>query len=282
MIGVAVLFFIGAFVCMVMIPTAAFGPFRWRSGDITLLVAGLTGGVVCGLVMLWWRKHRCRNYDPNADDKKPLRVGKQRVMLLEEFQRDGPQALFSDIDEQNDQAALSGSRNHLFWQFGLGLIFIGLGTAFLIWLREELINGMVSLNWPTASATVVSAHIATELKHEDGKQIQMYSPAIIYEYDVDGTHYSGSSFRFDPVKSKNPVEIDRLIQPFIKNPQFQVRYKPSDPAVSVIVPGLSGALFFAIVLIAVFMLGGLAYCFYEFRRHRKFSRQLLEPISDSA
>jgi len=282
MIGVAVLCFIAAFICLIMVPSAAYGRFRGDAFDIFELVAGLIGGIVGGFVMLKWRKHRCQSYDPNADDKKQLRVGKQRVILQAEFERVGPQGLFSEIDEQNVNALSSELRHNLYWNLALGLFFVGLGPAFLMWMREELVGGMTSANWPLANATVVSANVATDLKREDGKQIRVYSPEVTYEYEVDGKQYSASRFRFAPIKSEDSAEIGRLIQPFAENPRFQVHYKPSDPAVSVIVPGMSGGRTLFVIFMVVISLGGLAFCIYDLRRYRMQRHELIESVRDAA
>jgi hypothetical protein len=279
MIGVAVLFFIGAFVCLVIIPSAAFGHFRGDEPDVELLVAGLIGGVVGGFGLLQWRKRRCRNYDPNADDNKSLRVGKQRVILQEEFERAGPQALFSEIVEQEAKSARSESRYDFYGRFALALFFVGLGPAFLISMREELVDGIASLNWPTASATVVSANIAAEVQGKDRKNVRSYMPEVVYEYQVDGIQYSASRFRFEPIKSEDVNEIGRLIQPYVEKPQLQVHYKPSDPAVSVIVPGLSGFRTIFVVLLVVVPLGALAFCVCDLRRYRKLRQQSHEPAA---
>lgn len=62
---------------------------------------------------------------------------------------------------------------------------------------------------------------------------RLYVPALLYSYHVNGEYYSGQ-YNF-PDSFRDPDEALESVKPWLKK-KIYIRYKPSDPQVSVLLP----------------------------------------------
>ena len=68
-----------------------------------------------------------------------------------------------------------------------------------------------------------------------------------------------------------------LLATYQNQPEFQVRFKPTDPAICVIIPGLTEWRIASILLLVGALLFGLGWFAYEFNRYRKIRREFFAP-----
>lgn len=119
-----------------------------------------------------------------------------------------------------------------------GLLFLIGGTWFVASMRERVFEASSSTGWPTAPAAITQAHVVPrESTDRKGRKHTHYFPVVEYTYRVGGKSYTGKRFRFWALGSSDPDEWREKIGRFQTAQPPTIRYKPSDPSVSVVVPG---------------------------------------------
>ena len=268
MIGVAAACFLAAFVSfLVVLPATLYNLPGVPPERRMALGIGMILGIVAGAVVLKLRQRKCAEYDPNALEFEVRRRScKQPAMLREELERDGPDRLFAPVVQAQQASVGSDLKFNLILRLAICLFFVGLGVVLLYQMRDEIQDGLASPNWPSTEATVVTAGLGFEHSQEKRRVITHYKPEVTYQYRVDDKEYRGSRFRFEPVKSQDQLEMQNLIRMFEPGTRTNIRYKPSDPAVAVMIPGLSGFRVGFVVVLGLCVLGGLigALCVVRF------------------
>ncbi|MBX3412366.1 MAG: hypothetical protein KF708_06570, partial [Pirellulales bacterium] len=143
MIVLAVVGFVGSFICLLLL-SWLFWNTRGAAAT-TAAVGGVFGGALIGLGSLKWRKLRCAAYDPNSQHRADARrANRERTMLREEFERDGIERLMAPLVQEHVKGELSEARHDLVLRLLLSLFFVVIGVGFLIWMRQEIVNGLAS------------------------------------------------------------------------------------------------------------------------------------------
>ncbi len=164
--------------------------------------------------------------------------------------------------ERNRREAEAASewRWSRWFRVAMGLFFLIGGIWFVASMRERVFEASSSTGWPTAPATITQAHVvprgSTDRK---GRKQTNYFPVVEYTYLVDGNSYAGTHFRFSALGSSDPDEWREMVGRFQTAQPPMIRYKPSDPSVSVVVPGADDFDVLFATGCGIAAIGGLAF-----------------------
>ena len=113
-------------------------------------------------------------------------------------------------------------------------------AVLLVLMREELMVGTQSPTWPVAIGRMDSSTIETEESGgRRGSKYTYFVPRVRYSYTVDGKAYSGERLAYFPARTEDRQEAAAVLAHFASSPNLEVFYKPNDPSVSVLLPGLT-------------------------------------------
>ncbi|NBB81004.1 MAG: DUF3592 domain-containing protein [Verrucomicrobia bacterium] len=110
----------------------------------------------------------------------------------------------------------------------LGLVLILAGCFFFYKAGNQYFYGKQSLDWPTTAGTIT----VSEWKRGGGSN-SGYKADIEYVYSVNGAQYHSSFIEYSEFNSTN------LAYKFKKGQACEVYYNPSNPQMSVLIPGYS-------------------------------------------
>ena len=96
---------------------------------------------------------------------------------------------------------------------------------------------MASRNWPTVEGIVVSSEVARVRDSQDNIGFN-YKPEVLYEYLVDGVKYSSNNIDFGQPSSSNSSYARKIVNRYPDGKKVIVYYKPSNPDVATLEPGL--------------------------------------------
>jgi hypothetical protein len=164
--------------------------------------------------------------------------------------------------ERNRREAEAASEGKWFrwYRVAMGLFFLIGGTWFVASMRERVFEATSSTGWSTAPATVTRADVVPrESTDRRGRRRTNYFPVVEYTYLVDGKSYTGTRFRFSALGSSKPDEWREMVDRFQAARPPTIRYKPSDPSVSVAVPGADGLDVLVTTGGGIAAIGGLAF-----------------------
>jgi uncharacterized protein DUF3592 len=115
-------------------------------------------------------------------------------------------------------------------------------------------------DWPHTRGTVVSSQVEA-VKGSGVKRGMNIAVRVRYRYAVDGgEHESGRVTFFDSVLMRHtfPEIAEAHRRRYREGGKIDVRYDPADPARAVIDPRIPWASYCAVVIAAIFALGGLS------------------------
>ena len=118
----------------------------------------------------------------------------------------------------------------------VGVIFIGIGAALVIFGLRARRKAQAAQNWPSVQGVVSAARIDAH----SGRYGPSYLPVIVYDYTVAGTPLQGSQIRFNPVGGAHRHAEETLARYPAGSP-VTVFYNPNDLNESVLerdVPGI--------------------------------------------
>jgi hypothetical protein len=154
------------------------------------------------------------------------------------------------------------------------LLFAAAGLAACVggvWLSalllDEVSDGMRSHKWPQAEGRISSAHTEQETVRERRSERTLYWVAVEYTYVVNDKEYSGNTFSFSPQKTEVLEDISRTLELLPPGQEIKVYYKPSDPSVSVLVPGVGTSRLILLGVAALAAPCGLVYSGYRLRKY---------------
>ncbi|MBX3451650.1 MAG: DUF3592 domain-containing protein [Planctomycetaceae bacterium] len=250
----------------------------WTVIAVATIVGPLFGG------MMWWlRGWRARQFDPNSDDlRNPWAIAEARAMTREEFERDGPRRLLEPIVEERASRAASDLSFTHFIAVATGLAFAGIGIWGFTETGADLWQGFRSKNWPTAPAELKLAEVDTETFRKKEQWVTRETLRIEYTYTVQGQQYTGSRYRFGKTSSTNVGEIRTLAGELKRSPQFDIRYAPGNPKVSVVVPGLTSHQSMVTLLLLGCLVGGVGLCGVSQWHYSRLRRKQPSPAFENA
>lgn len=146
------------------------------------------------------------------------------------------------------------------FRVAMGLFILIGGTWFFASMRERVFEASSSTRWPTAPATIAQAHVVPrESTDREGRKHTHYFPVVEYTYVVNGKSYTGTRFRFWTLGSSDPDEWQEMVGRFQTSQPPTIRYKSSDPSVSVVFPGADDFDVLFATGCGIAAIGGLAF-----------------------
>ncbi len=140
----------------------------------------------------------------------------------------------------------------------LSLVFLGLALS-------NTIRGHDSLSWPSATGQITLSRVETRV----WKNTPRYAPDLLYDYTVDGEHYTGMLIGTTPAynlfgimlgdnpSSDSREEVERIINRYPRGQAVTVFYDPAAPAISALEPGIPPGTERGLILGLVLGLGAL-------------------------
>lgn len=172
-----------------------------------------------------------------------IATGRHRygIYFLLIFMFVGPAALFTDYTWLDAIA----------W-----FMLITLGIFILITGVVTLKEAKDSVNWPTVTSELSSASLTFSTGNSG---VKSYAPVIKCKFDLDGSTYTGTEYDFSASytskdKAQNKIDLVKKMTPLV------VYYKPSDPKISVIHPGVHSTHYLrliigiAVITVAIFII----------------------------
>lgn len=115
------------------------------------------------------------------------------------------------------------------------IIFILIGLIFFITGIINIIRGFSSKNWPSVQGKVVSSDIQIQRNTSRGPN---YTPAILFEYFINGTRYFSNKISFGGTSSRL-ISIQKTLIKYPTGSNVLVYYNPQKPQIAVLEPGIT-------------------------------------------
>lgn len=119
-------------------------------------------------------------------------------------------------------------RRYVIWLgvslFGAGLTMVGLRNVFYT---------HVSSNWPTAIGIIIKS----EVEYDSDRSGTVAFARVTYTYSVADTDYTGQGINFDKT-SMSSARANEVVKQYPVSRQVMVYYKPENPKICLLEPGL--------------------------------------------
>ena len=130
---------------------------------------------------------------------------------------------------------------------GMGLFIVGQGAYY----------GYASKSWPSTEGVIDESRIKTRKGKKDKKK---HSLVIRYHYSVDGVRHANDKAQFLDNVFSPKTKKEEIAATFRSGQPARVYYHPSDPRVSVLIPGFPlvtflGALFVSLLFLILGLWG---------------------------
>lgn len=154
----------------------------------------------------------------------------------------------------------------LFWMMATGYLTFVLCAFFGIkfYFAEK-----DSLKWPTVTGVISISEIKERIVKQDNKETKAWEPVINFNYEVDGQKYTGDKIGGSIIQSSNPTDAENLTNKFSKGKTVSVYYKPEDPTVALLIPGISGLTKFLLFISLVGLLEGIVFTIILIKMKKK-------------
>jgi len=157
------------------------------------------------------------------------------------------------------------------------LLLIAGGAAATYFGAREVLRAKASMDWPTTQGKIIESSVERETRRrkpgESGSLNQrIFRAKILYEYQVDEATLTGTRIAYVKkkrikVKGDDTSSIDRIlaeahaqgiVDRYPKGKSVSVYYKPDNPKVCLLEPGLGLQAFVAPVIgVFIFIIGGI-------------------------
>lgn len=107
---------------------------------------------------------------------------------------------------------------------------------------RRLLRGLASRGWPKARATITASRVVEEQvasADDDRPPGTVFRAAVEYEFEVASTRYTGDRISFDSVDTSDRARAERTVAGYRVGAQVDASYDPTNPAESVLLPGIS-------------------------------------------
>ena len=131
----------------------------------------------------------------------------------------------------------SGNSNSRFGGIIIGPVFAVVGYFVAFHFGQPILdNAKASESWPSVVGVVESSEVTTS--RSDGKT--MYSPDVVYSFEVEGRSYKSSTISFGGSwSSSNSSDAYKLVTRYPVGTQVDVHYEVGAPSESVLEPGVT-------------------------------------------
>ena len=150
-----------------------------------------------------------------------------------------------------------------------------MGTVMLIYGGYMLHKSAQSSSWPSVDGVIRSVNIERQMSSSgDHGPSTTYAAGVTYDYAFDGKTFSGNRIRMVKVFSSDQSCAMEDERRYPVGKQVKVFYSPSDPADSVLEPGVHPSSWFLPILGAAFvvvpaMVMSIGFAGTAFRRQRR-------------
>lgn len=125
------------------------------------------------------------------------------------------------------------------------LVFILLGTVFLLAALWNAICALESRRWPEAPGVISTSY----KKETHDAEYTKIAPIVRYRYRVDGLELTGTRVMFGGfISTSAGVYARRITERYRPGQEVVVRYDPQKPEESVLEPGVNTPLIFQFVV----------------------------------
>lgn len=113
---------------------------------------------------------------------------------------------------------------------------VGVGVFLVYKAAIGRIKSKKAQSWPTVKGRVVTSEVVEDrFRNATGKASIAFVPAIAYEYNVNGTHYSSKSVIFGAT-TYDYITASRICEKFAAETTPEVYYNPARPSEAVLAP----------------------------------------------
>lgn len=131
----------------------------------------------------------------------------------------------------------------------VGLCLLGYGSTMFI-------SGYATSSWPTTPATVIQCKM--DRVNGPGDSKTEYRPTVEYVYVVAGNQYIGKRIKISGQDKMSYEKSQEILDSYPKGATVQVHYSITNPAQSVLIPGVTFDAWFYCVLGSMFALVSVA------------------------
>lgn len=137
----------------------------------------------------------------------------------------------------------------------VALLVLGLGAFVVLISVVGLYKFRASKTWLWTTGEITSAEMEKHVSQGRSRSVT-YHAAIVYDYSVQGTKYSGHRVAFGEYGTSNPNHARQILNYYPVGKQVNVHYNPSKPEDSVLERRLGSAVYIGLLVgAAVFVLG---------------------------
>ncbi len=140
---------------------------------------------------------------------------------------------------------------------------------------RELQDAVLSTKWPIARGHVVHSSVDRQTNNER----TTYHAVIMYNYEVNGTVYSGSRVAYGDYGSSNPIHAREIVDRYPKGKEVMISHMPESPGVSLLEPGIKIQAWIPLLVGLVFFAGGVFIAITLPKAIRR-QRQNRVPVTD--
>lgn len=139
------------------------------------------------------------------------------------------------------------------------IIMIAISLIVLIVFGRQILLGLKSRSWPTATGTVQDARIQShQSRDEEGDVTTTYEALIRYQYNVAGQEHQGMRRTFSDVRTSSRSRTEKILERYPAGSSVTVYYDPGDPSASVLEPGVGLMSYILLLLVLAFLVFGVA------------------------
>jgi hypothetical protein len=121
-----------------------------------------------------------------------------------------------------------------------GVIFIIIGTIFLVLIVGDVWDAVNSRGWDKTQGEIISSEVEVYVSSDsEGDSTVMYSAEIEYNYSINGILYRSSKIGFTEYSTSSAESMQEIVDSFPVGSTVTVYHHPNDVNDVVIMPGMS-------------------------------------------
>jgi len=153
----------------------------------------------------------------------------------------------------------------------LTLAMFAAGIFLMAWGVYEIKGSNESRNWPSTQGTISSSYISEQTRRASkGHTSITYFPRVLYQYKVDGRHYTSHRIEFGGESGGMKRMAKKVVDKYPSGKKVTVHYNPQDPKYGVLEAGFTwSSLIVFLAGIAFFGVGFLFLKAYWKQRRKR-------------
>jgi hypothetical protein len=148
---------------------------------------------------------------------------------------------------------------HVTFEHVVGIVLLAVGTAVVAWSVWELVQAISSSRWLQTEGVILVSDLQRTRDAEGGYS---YRPEISYRYQVGGSEFVASRYKFGAGMSLSwSGPAARATQKFPIGSRVTVFYDPADPQEAVLESGVTSLVWLSLAGGAIFLALGFGAFF---------------------